>query len=127
MIWMPHLVFLLAYCHANTAMLHSKGFQANPLFLNTLYPVILLASNYHDVLFKISLFSSAVVASQLTEDSTCDLIFNHQSCSTATTSTVPTPQAQDFSGQTSKSLLHNTPIKKKQRTLSVHKAKRLDD
>ena len=56
-----------------------------------------------------------MVASQPIEDSRCDLTSNDQSSSTATTSTAATPQAQDFSGQTSKSLLHNTPIKKKQR------------
>ena len=69
-----------------------------------------------------------MVASQPIEDSTCELTSKDQSCSTATTSTAATPLAQDFSGQTSKYLLHNTPIKKKQRKViraQVQKIRRL--
>ena len=80
------------------------------------------------ILFKLILFSSTVVASQPIEDSTCELTSKDQSCSTATSSTAATPQAQDFSGQTSKSLLHDTPIKKKQRKViraQVQKIRRL--
>ena len=75
--------------------------------------------------FKLISFSSTVVASQLIEDSTCDLTSKDQSCITATTSTAARLKAQDFSGQTSKSLPHNTPIKRSRDKLCVHKAQKI--